>query len=82
LKIFINLVNNYLKIATASFIAYILIDEKNDLDASKAFVSITLFNIMRFPMMMFPQVITSLIRNKNLKKKKDNKKFDIKLNYS
>nr|QUF59451.1 ATP-binding cassette transporter Abcc1-6-2 [Brachionus angularis] len=49
-------------IATASFVIYILIDKNNNLDASTAFVSLTLFNIMRFPLMMIPQVITSLIQ--------------------
>lgn len=49
-------------IATASFIAYILMDESNNLDASTAFVSLTLFNIIRFPLMILPQVITSLIQ--------------------
>jgi ATP-binding cassette subfamily C (CFTR/MRP) protein 1 len=49
-------------LATASFIVYILIDENNNLDASTAFVSLTLFNIIRFPLMIFPQVITSLIQ--------------------
>ena len=52
------------KIATASFIAFILIDEKNDLDASTAFVSLTLFNMIRFPLLMLPQVITSVIQVK------------------
>ena len=49
-------------VATASFIAYILMDENNNLDASTAFVSLTLFNIIRFPLMILPQVITSLIQ--------------------
>lgn len=50
-------------VATASFIAYILMDENNNLDPSTAFVSLTLFNIIRFPLMILPQVITSLIQS-------------------
>ena len=49
-------------IATASFIAYIYIDENNNLDASTAFVSLTLFNMIRFPLLMLQQVITAIIQ--------------------
>lgn len=49
-------------IATASFIAYILMDDRNNLDPSTAFVSLTLFNIIRFPLMILPMVITSMIQ--------------------
>nr|QUF59450.1 ATP-binding cassette transporter Abcc1-6 [Brachionus angularis] len=49
-------------IATASFVVFVLVDKNNNLDASTAFVSLTLFNIMRFPLIMIPQVITSLIQ--------------------
>lgn len=49
-------------VATASIICFILINAENNLDASKAFVSLTLFNIIRFPLVMLPQIITSLIQ--------------------
>ncbi len=49
-------------VAIASFLTYILMDPNNNLDASTAFVSLTLFNILRFPLMILPQVITSLIQ--------------------
>ena len=49
-------------VATASFVTFILIDKNNDLDASTAFVSLTLFNTIRFPLMIFPMIITSLIQ--------------------
>lgn len=45
-----------------SFVAFILIDKKNNLDASTAFVSLTLFNIMRFPLTILPQLVTTLIQ--------------------
>ena len=34
----------------------------NELTASKAFVAISLFNILRFPLVMLPGVIISLIQ--------------------
>lgn len=49
-------------VTTMSFVAFILIDKKNNLDASTAFVSLTLFNIMRFPLTILPQLVTTLIQ--------------------
>lgn len=37
-------------------------DETHNLNAAKAFVSLTLFNIMRAPLTMFPTVITLLVQ--------------------
>lgn len=48
-------------VALATFAVYVLIDEQNILDANKAFVSISLFNILRFPMTMLPNLITTLV---------------------
>ncbi|XP_023237649.1 multidrug resistance-associated protein 1-like isoform X1 [Centruroides sculpturatus] len=48
-------------VALATFATYVLIDEKNILDANKAFVSISLFNLLRFPMTMLPNLITTLV---------------------
>lgn len=45
-----------------TFMVYILSDEKNILDAEKAFVALSLFNILRFPMMMLPNMISSLVQ--------------------
>ena len=39
-----------------------MIDDNNILDADKAFVSLSLFNILRFPLSMVPQVISSLVQ--------------------
>ncbi|XP_072916624.1 multidrug resistance-associated protein 1 [Hemitrygon akajei] len=49
-------------VALSTFAVYVLIDEKNVLDAQKAFVSLALFNILRFPLNMLPMVITSLVQ--------------------
>lgn len=41
---------------------YVTVDENNILDAEKAFVSLSLFNILRFPLNMLPQVISSIVQ--------------------
>src|SRR5699024_1505691 len=45
-------------VALASFGTYVLIDSKNVLDAGTAFVSLSLFNILRAPMRQLPGVIS------------------------
>ncbi|XP_062705317.1 multidrug resistance-associated protein 1-like [Aedes albopictus] len=45
-------------VTLASFAVYVLIDENNVLDPQTAFVSLALFNILRFPLAMFPMMIT------------------------
>jgi ATP-binding cassette subfamily C (CFTR/MRP) protein 1 len=50
-----------LVVSIVSFATFVLIDKDNVLDASTAFVSLSLFNILRFPMSMLPGVIASLI---------------------
>ncbi|CAM2117942.1 unnamed protein product [Caretta caretta] len=49
-------------VSVASFAVYVMVDEKNILDAQKAFTSISLFNVLRFPMAMLPMVISSLVQ--------------------
>ncbi|XP_041062098.1 multidrug resistance-associated protein 1 isoform X2 [Carcharodon carcharias] len=49
-------------VALSTFALYVLVDEKNVLDAQKAFVSLALFNILRFPLNMLPMVITSIVQ--------------------
>ncbi|XP_056153641.1 ATP-binding cassette sub-family C member 3 [Lampris incognitus] len=49
-------------VALTTFAVYVNADEKNVLDAEKAFVSLSLFNILRFPLNMLPQVISSLVQ--------------------
>ena len=45
-----------------TFATYVLIDSKNNvLTAEKAFVSLALFDILRFPISMIPQLVNSLI---------------------
>uniref|UniRef100_A0AAQ5Y7Y5 Multidrug resistance-associated protein 1 n=1 Tax=Amphiprion ocellaris TaxID=80972 RepID=A0AAQ5Y7Y5_AMPOC len=49
-------------VALSTFSVYVLIDEHNILDAQKAFVSLALFNILRFPLNMLPMVISSMVQ--------------------
>ncbi|CAL9703661.1 unnamed protein product [Knipowitschia caucasica] len=49
-------------VALSTFCVYVLIDEHNVLDAQKAFVSLALFNILRFPLNMLPMVISSMVQ--------------------
>lgn len=50
-----------LVVSMVSFATFVLIDPKNTLDASTAFVCLTLFNILRFPMSILPMVISSIV---------------------
>ncbi|XP_059614039.1 multidrug resistance-associated protein 1-like [Phlebotomus argentipes] len=45
-------------VSLACFTTYVFMDEGNDLDATTAFMSLALLNILRMPMTMFPMVIT------------------------
>ncbi|XP_063312149.1 ATP-binding cassette sub-family C member 3 [Pelobates fuscus] len=47
-------------VALTTFAVFVTSDDKNILDAEKAFVSLSLFNILRFPLNMLPQVISNL----------------------
>lgn len=48
-------------VSFVSFATFVLISDKNKLDTETAFVSISLFNILRFPLAMLPGVISSMI---------------------
>ncbi|XP_042654867.1 multidrug resistance-associated protein 1 isoform X1 [Tyto alba] len=48
-------------VALSTFAVYVTIDTNNILDAQKAFVSLALFNILRFPLNMLPMVISSIV---------------------
>ncbi|XP_023687022.1 ATP-binding cassette sub-family C member 3 isoform X2 [Paramormyrops kingsleyae] len=49
-------------VALTTFAVYVMVDKNNVLDAEKAFVSLALFNILRFPLNMLPQVISSVVQ--------------------
>lgn len=50
------------QVSVVTFSVYVLVDSRNILDAEKAFTSITLFNILRFPLSMLPMVISSMLQ--------------------
>ncbi|XP_058980625.1 multidrug resistance-associated protein 1 isoform X4 [Musca domestica] len=49
-------------VSLVTFATYVLIDENNVLDATKTFVSLSLFNILRFPLTMLPMLISNLVQ--------------------
>ncbi|XP_064490303.1 multidrug resistance-associated protein 1-like isoform X2 [Ornithodoros turicata] len=49
-------------VSLMTFGTYVLVDEHHVLDAQKAFVALTLFDIMRFPLSMLPMLIGMLIQ--------------------
>ncbi|XP_054838696.1 ATP-binding cassette sub-family C member 2 isoform X1 [Eublepharis macularius] len=49
-------------VSVATFAVYVMVDESHVLDAQKAFTSISLFNVLRFPLTMLPLVLSSLVQ--------------------
>lgn len=49
-------------VSLVTFAVFLLSNTRNILDAEKAFVSLSLFNILRFPMSMLPQVISNIVQ--------------------
>ncbi|XP_045427222.1 multidrug resistance-associated protein 1 isoform X1 [Pipistrellus kuhlii] len=49
-------------VALSTFAVYVTVKETNVLDAQKAFVSLALFNILRFPLNILPMVISSIVQ--------------------
>ncbi|XP_017922900.2 multidrug resistance-associated protein 1 isoform X3 [Manacus vitellinus] len=48
-------------VALSTFAVYVTVNKNNILDAQKAFVSLALFNILRFPLNMLPMVISNIV---------------------
>ncbi|XP_016840836.1 multidrug resistance-associated protein 1 isoform X3 [Nasonia vitripennis] len=49
-------------VSLVSFATFVLIDEKNVLNSEIAFVSLSLFNILRFPLSMLPMMISNVVQ--------------------
>ena len=47
-------------VALASFATFVLVDENNVLDANTAFVSLTLFNLLRVPLNILPMLVSNV----------------------
>lgn len=50
------------QVSLVTFATFVLVDEKNVLDATTAFVSLSLFNILRFPLSMLPMMISNMVQ--------------------
>lgn len=48
-------------VSVCTFAVYIIIDDSHVLSAERAFVSVTLFNLLRFPLTMLPQLVNTLV---------------------
>lgn len=51
-----------LQVALATFAVYVLSSPANILDSEKAFVALSLFNILRFPLSMLPMIIANMVQ--------------------
>ena len=58
------LCGGYFQVTLVTFAVYVLSDPNNVLDAEKAFVSLALFNLLRFPMSMFPMLVVAFVQVK------------------
>lgn len=52
----------YFQITLATFATYVLVSETHYLDAGKAFVALSLFNILRFPMNLLPMIVSLIVQ--------------------
>ena len=59
-KAFVWYYSDLFQVALATFAIYVL--SGNELTANKAFVALSLFNILRYPITMFPNIIVSMIQ--------------------
>ena len=48
-------------VSFVTFAIYVLSDDKHILDAQKAFVSLTLFNLLRYPLSMLPTLFSNVV---------------------
>uniref|UniRef100_A0A8C7R4X5 ATP-binding cassette, sub-family C (CFTR/MRP), member 2 n=1 Tax=Oncorhynchus mykiss TaxID=8022 RepID=A0A8C7R4X5_ONCMY len=48
-------------VSLATFAVFVAVDSENVLDAGKAFTSISLFNILRFPLAFLPMLIAAMV---------------------
>ncbi|KAF5900053.1 canalicular multispecific organic anion transporter 1-like, partial [Clarias magur] len=56
-------------VSLATFAVFVSVSPDNVLDAQKAFTSISLFNILRFPLAMLPMLISSIVQTVVSKKR-------------
>uniref|UniRef100_A0A8C8HRF9 ATP-binding cassette, sub-family C (CFTR/MRP), member 2 n=1 Tax=Oncorhynchus tshawytscha TaxID=74940 RepID=A0A8C8HRF9_ONCTS len=56
-------------VSLATFAVFVAVDSENVLDAGKAFTSISLFNILRFPLAFLPMLIAAMVQTSVSKKR-------------
>ncbi|XP_035257042.1 canalicular multispecific organic anion transporter 1 [Anguilla anguilla] len=56
-------------VSLATFAVFVSVNSENVLDAEKAFTSISLFNILRFPLAMLPMLIAGMVQTSVSKKR-------------
>ena len=49
-------------VSLVTFATYVLSSAENILDAERAFVALSLFNILRFPLSMLPMMISGMVQ--------------------
>ncbi|KAH9635556.1 hypothetical protein HF086_003170 [Spodoptera exigua] len=68
-------------VSLMSFTCFVLVNDTEVLDSKRAFVALSLFNILRFPMFMLPNVISDIIQTavsiKRLNKFLNSEELDI-----
>jgi hydrogenase maturation factor len=52
----------FFQVSLATFAVYVLSSDDHVLDAETAFVSLSLFNILKFPLSQLPVVITNIVQ--------------------
>ena len=50
------------QVTLATFATYVLVSENHYLDANKAFVALSLFNILRFPINLLPMLASFVVQ--------------------
>lgn len=51
-----------IQVALVTFATFVMVDENNVLNETNTFVSLSLFNILRFPLSMLPMLITNMVQ--------------------
>uniref|UniRef100_A0A8D2ABT1 ABC-type glutathione-S-conjugate transporter n=1 Tax=Sus scrofa TaxID=9823 RepID=A0A8D2ABT1_PIG len=57
---YLHAISTFIWVTLITLGVYVSVDENNVLDAEKAFVSVSLFNILKIPLNMLPQLISNL----------------------
>lgn len=59
------LILTFQQVSLATFGVFVVVSSDNILTAEKAFTSITIFNLLRFPLAMLPMLIAGMVQVRN-----------------